>query len=272
MCKINFCISALLVLAGCQTPEPQKPDAAAFFSKGKWIDLSYEFSNQTLYWPTTTTTFRLDTNFNGRTEAGYYYSAYSFCSPEHGGTHLDAPVHFAEGRMSVDELPIEQLCGNAVVIDVSAKALANNDYQVSIADIESWEKEHKTIPDSSIVLFRTGFGAYYPDAARYFGTNAKGSAALDQLHFPGLHPDAATWLVNNRKIKAAGLDTPSIDYGQSKDFRTHQVLMGNNIPAFENVANIQALPASGIYIMALPMKIKGGSGGPLRIAAWIPAS
>jgi kynurenine formamidase len=79
----------------------------------------------------------------------------------------------------------------------------------------------------------------------------------------------AEWLVTSRKIKAVGLDTPSIDYGQSTDFKAHQVLMGQNIPAFENVANLEQLPVKGAYVVALPMKIKGGSGGPLRIVAWI---
>ena len=272
MRTILYWIPVMLVLNGCRSHEQGVQDAAKFLSKGKWIDLSYDFSDKTLYWPTAPASFRLDTNFNGMTPGGYYYSAYSFCSPEHGGTHLDAPVHFAEGKMSVDALSIDQLCGNAVVIDVSEMSLPDPDYLVGIADIEAWEKEHATIPDSSIVLFRTGYGSFYPDPLKYFGTREQGTAALDKLHFPGLHPEAAEWLITNRKIKAVGLDTPSIDYGQSKDFKTHQVLMGKNIPAFENVANMQNLPASGIYVMALPMKIKGGSGGPLRIAAWVPAT
>jgi kynurenine formamidase len=90
------------------------------------------------------------------------------------------------------------------------------------------------------------------------------------LHFPGIEAAAADWLTSQRKIKAIGLDTPSIDYGQSKDFKTHQVLLGKNIPAFENVANLDRLPIKGAYIVALPMKIRNGSGGPLRIIAWVP--
>ena len=106
----------------------------------------------------------------------------------------------------------------------------------------------------------------------YMGTNQSGPEAVALLHFPGLHPDAARWLVSERKIKAIGLDTPSIDYGRSSDFLSHRILFAENIPAFENLANLDQLPATGAYVIGLPMKIKGGSGGPLRIAAWLEAS
>ena len=83
-----------------------------------------------------------------------------------------------------------------------------------------------------------------------------------------VHLLTATWLVQH-KIKAVGIDTPSMDYGQSKNFKTHQILLGASTPGFENVANMNLLPVKGAYIIALPMKIKNGSGGPLRIIAWV---
>lgn len=237
-------------------------------SQGKWIDLTYSFSNETLYWPTAEK-FRLDTAFVGETPAGFYYEAFGFCAAEHGGTHLDAPVHFAKGKWATDEIPIDKLTGEAAVIDVSANALKDADYQISIADIEVWEKTNATIPDDAILLFRTGYSAYYPDAKKYLGTDERGAAAVPKLHFPGIHPDAAAWLVANRKIKAVGIDVASVDYGQSTDFKTHQLFYKENIPGFENIANLDKLPVKGAYIIALPMKIKNGSGGPLRIAAWV---
>jgi kynurenine formamidase len=239
------------------------------FTNGTWIDLTYSFSDSTLYWPNNPTGFVLDTQAVGMTPGGYYYSSNAFTAPEHGGTHLDAPIHFAEGKLTTDQLPLESLTGRAVVIDVTKKALANRDYLISVADVEEWEKKHGTIAPSSIVLFRTGYGRYYPDARMYFGTGEKGDTAIPLLHFPGIDPALSEWLLTSRNIKAVGLDTPSIDYGQSTDFKTHRVLMGQNIPAFENVANLEQLPARGAYVVALPMKIKGGSGGPLRIVAWI---
>lgn len=257
----------LSLLMGCINPNDH--DAAELLGQGSWVDLSYAFSDSTLYWPNNPEGFKLDTQANGITPGGYFYSSNSFSAPEHGGTHLDAPVHFAEGRQTADEVPLQSLTGNAVVIDVSAKALKDPDYLVTIKDVEDWEKEHDTIQPGTIVLFRTGYGQFYPDAKKYFGTDAKGAAAIALLHFPGIDPAAAEWLATKRKVKALGLDTPSIDYGQSKDFKTHQVLLGKNIPAFENVAHLDKLPVRGAYVVALPMKIKKGSGGPLRIIAWV---
>lgn len=237
-------------------------------SKGKWVDLSYDLSEQTLYWPNNPTGFRLDTVAAGMTAAGFYYSTYAFSAPEHGGTHLDAPVHFAQHGLPVDRLSLDQLTGEAVVVDVSLKALKNRDYLITVNDVTEWEAANGNIAANTILLLKTGYGKFYPDAATYFGTAEKGADAIPKLHFPGIDTALATWLVAHN-IKAVGIDTPSIDYGQSKNFITHQVLMGANIPAFENIANIDQLPGRGSYIVALPMKIKNGSGGPLRLIAWV---
>jgi kynurenine formamidase len=230
------------------------------------VDLSYPFDSSTVYWPTAET-FKLETDFEGQTEKGYYYSAYRYSAAEHGGTHLDAPVHFAKGRNSVDQIPLDQLMGSGLVIDVSRQCVENRDYQVSVSDIQGWEKTNGRIPAGSIVLLRTGFGKFYPDPKKYLGTDERGPDAVPKLHFPGLDPQAARWLTQNRSIKAIGLDTPSIDYGQSTLFESHRILFDKNVPAFENVANLDQLPIRGFTVIALPMKIKGGSGGPLRIVA-----
>jgi kynurenine formamidase len=267
MKNLLLCLPTILALNGFA--QKNQADAASFFSKGKWIDLTYSFSTETLYWPSVTTTFHLDTVFNGQTPGGYFYSAYSYSAPEHGGTHLDAPVHFAKNKNAADEIPLEQLTGSAVVIDVTAKVISNKDYLITIQDVQDWETKNGRIPDNSMVLFKTGFGKYYPDAKMYLGTTEKGPAGIANLHFPGIDPNLSEWLVKNRKIKAVGLDTASVDYGQSKDFKTHQILYGANIIGFENVANLDVLPATGAYIIALPMKIKGGSGAPLRIIALV---
>ena len=239
------------------------------FPAGRWIDLSYEYSSETIYWPTADG-FKLDTVFAGITDKGFFYTANNFCSAEHGGTHIDAPIHFSKGKRTVDQLPVDQLIGEAIVIDVSEKSLNNRDYQVSSDDFIQWEKMHYKIPENIIVFLKTGYGQFYPDRIKYMGTEERGSEAVAKLHFPGLHPDAAKWLVQNRKIKAIGLDTPSIDYGQSQLFESHQILFAENIPALENVANLEQLPETGAYVLALPIKIKGGSGGPCRIVALLP--
>ncbi len=263
-----LCLLPLFIACKTTTSPSQEKDLASILREGKWIDLTYSFSSETVYWPSVSKTFTLDTVSYGETPGGYFYSAYAYSAPEHGGTHLDAPIHFAKGKWAADEIPLTSLTGNAVVIDVSTKALQSKDYLITVADVEAWEKEHGAIAEGTIVLFKTGYGKYYPDAAQYLGTTLKGPEGVANLHFPGIDPALAEWL-KNKKIKAVGLDTASVDYGQSKDFKTHQVLYAANIPGFENIANLDALPPTGAYVIALPMKIKGGSGGPLRIVAWV---
>ena len=261
-------IASLGLLSGCSTRTAPSAPERSFFPPGEWVDLSHDFAADTIYWPTAEP-FKLDTVAAGETGAGYYYSAYQFSAAEHGGTHIDAPVHFAEGHRTVDQIPLEQLIGAAIKLDVSAKAQGDRDYQVGVTDFEAWEKQNGRIPDDSIVLLRTGWSEYWNDRMKYLGTDKRGAEAVVELHFPGLAPEAARWLTENRKIKAIGLDTASIDYGQSKLFESHRVLMGQNIPAFENVANLERLPEKVAMVIAMPMKIRGGSGGPLRIIAFV---
>jgi len=268
MKKLDLLIYCLVIsLFACQLPE-EKEKQVFPFSSGQWIDLTHSFDENTIFWPTAES-FHLDTVFAGKAEGGYYYTAFQFCLAEHGGTHLDAPIHFSEGKWSVDQIPLERGIGEAVVIDVSKKALEDPDYQISVTDVEQWEKEHGLIPPDAMVLFRTGYARYWPDRISYMGTDERGPEAVAKLHFPGIHPDLADWITKNRKIKAVGLDTPSIDYGQSSLFESHVKLYEHNILGFENLANLDLLPAKGSWVIALPMKIKGGSGGPLRIAAFL---
>ena len=251
---------AALLLAVLLPAPGQAAGAAA------WIDLTHDLSEDTIFWPTAEK-FSRTTDFEGETDKGYYYSAYSFSTAEHGGTHIDAPAHFARGGRHVDEIPLDQLIGDAVVIDVSGEVAMDRDHLVSVADIQGWEASHGAIPEGAIVLLRTGFSQYWPDAEKYLGTAERGAEAVAKLSFPGLGPEAAAWLMENRRVKAVGIDTASIDYGKSKYFRTHVALMTQNVPAFENLANLDQLPATGVYVVALPAKIRGGSGGPLRIVA-----
>lgn len=233
------------------------------------VDLSHSYSEETVYW-VTAKEFELDTVFKGETEKGYYYAANNFSTAEHGGTHIDAPIHFAKEGQTVDQIPLEKLIGKAIKIDVSANALNNPDYLIGVDDLKQWETDQEMeIPQGSIVLLQTGFSKFYPDKKKYLGTTERGEQAVAELHFPGLSPEAASWLVENRSISAIGIDTPSIDYGQSVLFGSHVILLSENIPAFENLNNLEKLPANGFEIIALPMKIKGGSGAPLRIVALV---
>ncbi|MEP0264650.1 cyclase family protein [Dokdonia sp.] len=264
-------LAFITIVSSCKDASPAPQGTVATTpkeaSERKIIDLSHVYSSETIYW-VTAKEFELDTVFKGQTDKGYYYSANNFTTAEHGGTHIDAPIHFAEGRQSVDEIPLDKLIGNAIKIDVSSKAFTSPDYLISIDDLKAWEAKEKTkIPNGSIVLLQTGYSKYYPDKVKYLGTEERGENAVKQLHFPGLSPEAATWLVENRDINAIGIDTPSIDYGQSEYFKSHVILLSKDIPAFENLTNLDLLPSSGFEIIALPMKIQGGSGAPLRIVA-----
>ena len=263
MRRIAFVV-LLLALAGCASA-PRPP---IDLSNAEVVDLTYAFDQHTLYWPNSPSGFELKQLAFGKTAGGYFYASNSFCAPEHGGTHLDAPIHFAQAALTVDQIPPRQLIAPAAVIDVSAKAAADPDYRLTVADVADWEKRNGPIQPGTIVLLRTGWGARYPDRKKYFGDETPG--ATDKLHFPSYSEDSGRYLVSNRRVAALGVDTASIDYGQSKDFIVHQIAMGANVPGLENIANLDRVPEWGAWVIALPMKIAGGSGGPLRIVAVVP--
>jgi kynurenine formamidase len=232
------------------------------------VDLTHAFNRKTLYWPTATTGFSLEQLAFGPTPGGWFYSSYAYAAPEHGGTHLDAPIHFAKDGLTADRIPVDQFIGPAVVLDVSAQAARNADYRLTRADVLAWEKAHGAIPRGAIVVLRTGWAMRWPDAKGYLGDNTPGDAS--RLHFPSYGEDAARLLVADRKVSALGADVASIDYGASKDFIVHQVAARAGVLGLENLANVGVLPARGATIIALPMKIEGGSGGPLRAIALVP--
>ncbi|MFP5247155.1 MAG: cyclase family protein, partial [Thermoanaerobaculia bacterium] len=165
-------------------------------------------------------------------------------------------------------IPLEQLVAPAVVIDVADRAAANADYRLTADDIRTWESRHGRIEPGTIVLLHTGWGKRWPNRKAYFGDDTPGKT--DNLHFPSYGEDAAKLLVNERRIAALGVDTASIEYGQSSDFIVHRIANGANVPGLENVAHLERVPARGAWLMALPMKIAKGSGGPVRIVALVP--
>ena len=267
MIRSALLILASALIASCQAAEPSTDP----FASGQWVDLTHTLDKQSVFWPTDGD-FVHEENFHGETDGGYFYSSFDLTLPEHGGTHLDAPEHFAEGRHTADQIPLTRLIGPAAVIDVSAAAETNRDYQFTRDDILAWEAQHGMLPEGAIVLFRTGFDRFWPDRESYMGTAKRGPEGVAELHFPGISPDASTLLADERKIAAVGLDTPSLDHGQSKDFMAHRILLGANIPGFENVAGLDQLPPAGATVIALPAKIGKGSGAPLRIIGWVPST
>lgn len=246
------------VLVGCGIASRAAPH---------FVDLTYPFDEQTVYWPNNEPFVWRKTAW-GPGKDGRWYASAAFSTAEHGGTHIDAPIHFAEGRATVDEIPPERLTGPAAVIDVVARCTDNREYEVQVSDLVEWERRHGRIPEHAIVLIRTGWGRYWPDRVRYLGTPTPDDAQT--LHFPGLSAQAAEFLATRRIIAGVGIDTASIDPGRSPDFPVHRILNGANRYILENVAGLDRLPEHGAVLYAWPMKIKGGTGGPVRIIAQLP--
>lgn len=235
--------------------------------ESKIVDLTYAYDEHTISWPTAKP-YALEVVAAHHTDAGFWYAANNVCLAEHSGTHMDAPLHFAEGTDDAGTVPVARLVGPAVVIDVREQAARNADYRVTRADLLAWETAHGRMPDGAIVLMLSGWGRYWPDKRRYLGTDVPGD--VDNLHFPGFSREAAEFLTEKRRIDAIGVDTPSLDFGQSTDFIVHRIVNGANIPGLENVANLDTLPPAGATLIALPMKIARGSGAPVRIIAILP--
>jgi kynurenine formamidase len=206
----------------------------------------------------------------GPTPGGWFYSANRFSAPEHGGTHLDAPIHFHEGGVTADRVPLDRLIAPAVVIDVTDRAAADPDYRLTPADVDAFERDHGAIPAGAIVLLRTGWSTRWPDPKRYLGDDRPGDAS--NLHFPSYGAEAARILVEQRHVAALGADVASIDYGPSTDFLVHRIAAAQGVPGLENLTNLDRLPATGAVVAALPLKIAGGSGGPARVVAFVPGA
>lgn len=263
----------LMLLFGCLAllcgiaPGPARAQTIDLAS-ARVIDLTHPFDKDTLYWPTSPSGFELKPLHKGPTPFGFYYSAYAFCAPEHGGTHLDAPTHFAKGGWSSGEIPVERFIGPAFVIDVSDKTKVNPDYTLTVEDVTNFEAKHGQIPPGAIVLLRTGWGKRWPNRLTYFGDDTPGNAS--KLHFPSYGPEAAEILIRKRRVSMIGVDTASNDPGTTIDYPVHQLAAANNVAGLENLANLEELPPVGATVIALPMKIAGGSGAPARVIGLVP--
>jgi len=252
--SIVLLITVLIFLASSGTAIPSEI-----------IDLTHPFDDKTIYWPTSQS-FQLEKVSWGYTKKGYFYSGNKFSAPEHGGTHLDAPIHFAKGKWTVEKIPVDRLVGKAAVIDLRFRVGSNADYLISKEDITNWEKKFRDLSSQDIVLFNTGWSRYWGNKKKYLGTDKLGDTK--NLRFPGLSKAAAKYLVK-RKVKGVGLDTASLDYGKTKNYIAHRILLKANIYGLENVAHLNKLPVVGATLYVAPMKIRGGTGAPTRIYAVI---
>ncbi|XP_033127561.1 isatin hydrolase-like [Anneissia japonica] len=235
------------------------------------IDLTYSFDENTLYFPSDMHAPFVQEIFHRGPYGPLWLESNMFTTGEHTGTHMDAPAHLSEGRLRMDEVPVGHLIGPGVKIDMSSKASTNPDALLDVKDLIAWEEENGPIPNGAILMVFTDWGKFYPNRTAYFGSDRNDtftdSNGNSLLHFPGVSPDAADWLIENRNIVGLGIDTASFDYGQSITFPSHEKLFKANIFGLENVANLDKMPTTGSTVYALPMKIKEGSGAPVRILA-----
>jgi len=255
-----YLVVALVLLA--------RTGAALDLADYRMVDLSHPYNQDTLYWPTSPSRFEKRELAEGQTPGGWFYSSYAVCTPEHGGTHFDAPHHFHEAGITSERMPLERLIAPAVVIDVSAHAARDRNYRLTAEDVRAFETEHGPVPSGAIVLLRTGWSRYWPDAKQYLGDDTPGDAS--KLQFPSYGAAAAKLLVEERHVALLGVDTASIDYGASTDFIVHRIAAARDVGGLENLDNLDQLPPTGALLIALPMKIEGGSGGPVRVVALVP--
>ena len=256
-------VSAAAVLLAASNPV-----AGVELSDYRIVDLTHPYNAQTIYWPTSPSRFELTELAYGETPGGWFYSSYSLCTPEHGGTHFDAPIHFFASGMPVQDVPLEDVIAPAVAIDVSAQAAEDPNYRLRVEDVLDFEARHGEIETGMIVLLRTGWSQRWPDTAAYMGDDTPGE--VSRLSFPGYGVAAAQLLVEQRGVSLLGIDTASIDHGPSKDFAVHVLAAAKNVGALENLTGLEELPATGFTVFALPIKIEGGSGAPMRAVALVP--
>ncbi len=269
---LAFVLLATSVAVIAQQRRAAVSAAASQGSSGEWlrgipsgktriVDLTYAINATTPEWPGDIEPFKA--TINASPEKNGYFTR-KFTMLEHYGTHMDAPAHFPPGKLTVDQIPINQFFGPGVVLDVREQAAKDVDYRLSAADVERWESAHGRIPEGAIVLLRTGWSSRWPDKKLYHNMDAGHT-----MHFPGYSLEAAK-LLAARKVSGLGTDTLSIDFGASKDFEVHRLALPAGLYQLENLADLSALPESGAFIIAAPIKLEGGSGGACRVFAILP--
>lgn len=225
------------------------------------IDMTYLINDHSPSWPGDNEPFKAVVN---ATPAKDGYFTRKFTMLEHYETHMDAPAHFPPGKETLDQIPIDRFFGPGIVIDVRDKVAKDTDYRLTPQDVQAWEARHDRIPAGAIVMLRTGWASRWPDQKRYRNMDAKGV-----MHFPGYSVAAAKLLIS-RHVSGLCIDTLSIDYGPSANFEVHRTTLPAGLFHVENIANLDKLPPTGAFIIAAPIKLEGGSGGPVRVFAILP--
>jgi kynurenine formamidase len=257
----TFLLSFTACMALSQSPKQDPILHGIPTGKTRVVDLTYSINDKLVPWPGDDKFFEAKTN--ATVEKNGYFTR-SFWMLEHYGTHLDAPVHFPPGKATVDQIPAQKLFGPAVILDVRTEAAKDADYRLPGSRVEEWEHAHGRIPRGAIVLLRTGWASRWPDAQRYRNQDKQG-----KMHFPGFSLEAAKILIE-REVSGLGCDTLSVDHGASDDFAVHHAALGAGLYHLENLADLSEVPEAGAFLVVAPIKLEGGSGGPVRVFAILP--
>jgi kynurenine formamidase len=261
--RLGLILAARSAIIVAVALEPQVCSQLAATSDGgtRVVDMTYTVNAKLPSWPGDDRVF--ETQVVATPEKDGYF-ARSFWTLEHYGTHMDAPAHFAPGRATLDQIPVTHFFGPAVVIDVRKQVNQNSDYRLTADRVKQWEAENGRIPGGAIVLSRTGWASRWPNQKLYRTTDTSGV-----MHFPGYSVESANDLIS-RVAVGLGIDTLRIDYGPSKSFEVHHLDLAQGLYNLENLANLDRLPSTGAFLIAAPMKLEGGSGGPVRVFAILP--
>ena len=238
------------------------PDLAGAFLHSRIVDLSHPLSLQMPLWPGDPPPEFTD--WANISRDGYYLRRFSLS--EHAGTHFTAPASFYPGGRTVDRYTPQELVKPVVVIDARRQCQANPDYALTPDDVAAWESHHGPVPPDSIALLLTGWADRWTTPASYLGTDAAGG-----LHFPGFGPDAAALLLNERGAAGLGTDTAGVEPGIDATFAVSRLVLAKPRIVLENLATLHQLPPTGALIAIGPLRLKGGSGSPAAVTAFIPS-
>ncbi len=256
-------LMVLMILTQLSCDRGDRKYSALFSGELFYEDLSYPLDRYNLVWPEYGDGgFEADT-LKTIARDGAFVMKYHFA--DHLGTHLDAPNYLFAGAPAVHQIDLSAFFANAVVIDISNHCSKNPNYLLQKRDIEIWEEIYRPIPDHSIVFVHTGWGSYWGNARKYFGWDRK-----KNMHFPGVSPEAADFLINQRNVVGIGIDVAMIEGGQSTEPVVHRMLLQRGKLLLENVANLDRVPARNARVIMAPLKVAGGSGSPVRILAVLP--
>uniref|UniRef100_A0A4D5RQE7 Putative conserved secreted protein n=1 Tax=Ixodes scapularis TaxID=6945 RepID=A0A4D5RQE7_IXOSC len=260
--RISVLFHAILVAVSRPNLELLGNSRSPLWRPSRMVDLSHHFNNSTIYW-SEDGRFSLNVTLFNDTQEGWFQEDV-IREPTHGGTHLDSPVHFYRGGISVAEIPLERMLGVPVAtVDVRDKAARNASYELTAGDLRAWERQHGRLPEGCLLFVNTGWSKLWSNSSAYLGTDADGVR-----HFPAVHPDAARFVAEERRVYGVGIDTASVDTTEPN--LPHRLLFARDVYVIENLRNLDKVPPVGAHAIVSVPKIDGASGSPARVVAILP--